>query len=325
MVPSRKPYIYELCPTFLCRDPNFLKFCSCLSEAYWDMTIDDSGMIYMVDWYKIRQRPRWEQNSFRTSDCESWQWRHRISRWLFFFAKSTRKSQGKHDPSTNAITDLYTEDYLNTGWQFYGISHWPGNGQKDCFCCVIMEEVLDTRWFERGKKTNSKHLLHLFSKRASHQKSISSNFHIFTLKQIKQPRRAMFFFAPNLFWRLTPQTRQTSAAGTTKLILTKTNSVTSKLWIYDLSSSTWTELYSAVHYEFSNLGVLSKPQKMGQKTKQKQQQHYTKGNLKKGVQLVFLLLFFNRIMDCWYLIWYGMVLIFSSKEWGDFFGVGCDF
>ena len=63
----------------------------------------------------------------------------------FFFAKSTRKSQGKYDPSTNAITDLYTEDYLNTGWQFYGISHWPGNGQKDGFCCVIMEEVLDTR------------------------------------------------------------------------------------------------------------------------------------------------------------------------------------
>ena len=43
-------------------------------------------------------------------------------------------------------------------------------------------------------------------------------------------------------------------AGTNNLILTKTNTVTSKLWLFDVSSSTWTEMYSAVYYEFSNLG-----------------------------------------------------------------------
>ena len=58
MVPSRKPYISELCLTFSCHDQFPCKMLRCLSEAYWDMTIDDSGMIYMVDWYKIRQRPR---------------------------------------------------------------------------------------------------------------------------------------------------------------------------------------------------------------------------------------------------------------------------
>lgn len=43
-------------------------------------------------------------------------------------------------------------------------------------------------------------------------------------------------------------------AGTNNLIITKTNTVTSKLWLFDVTSSTWTEMWSAVHYEFSNLG-----------------------------------------------------------------------
>lgn len=42
--------------------------------------------------------------------------------------------------------------------------------------------------------------------------------------------------------------------GTSKLVITKTNTVTSKLWIFDTSDSSWTEFWSAVHYEFSNLG-----------------------------------------------------------------------
>lgn len=96
-------------------------------HAYWDMTIDDNGMIYLVDWWKIR----------------------------------------KYDPLTSTLSTLHTEDYLNTGWQFYGVSHWT---------------------------------------------------------------------------------------GTNNLIITKTNTVTSKLWLFDVTSSTWTEMWSAVHYEFSNLG-----------------------------------------------------------------------
>ncbi|CAJ1386166.1 unnamed protein product [Effrenium voratum] len=96
-------------------------------HAYWDMTLDDDGNVYMVDWWKIR----------------------------------------KYDPATASLSTLHTEDYLNTGWQFYGVAHWT---------------------------------------------------------------------------------------GTTKLIVTKTNTVTSKLWLFDLSDSSWTEFYSAVHYEFKNLG-----------------------------------------------------------------------
>ncbi|CAE7263995.1 unnamed protein product [Symbiodinium natans] len=96
-------------------------------HAYWDMTIDDDGNVYMVDWYKIR----------------------------------------KYSVGTGTVSVLHTEDYLNTGWQFYGVTHWT---------------------------------------------------------------------------------------GTTKLILTKSNVVTSKLWIFDTSDSSWTEFYSAVYYEFYNLG-----------------------------------------------------------------------
>lgn len=39
---------------------SFNDFFALSTEAYWDMTIDDNGMIYLVDWYKIR---RWAQNS----------------------------------------------------------------------------------------------------------------------------------------------------------------------------------------------------------------------------------------------------------------------
>ena len=103
-------------------------------KAYWDMTIDDDGNVYMVDWYKIR----------------------------------------KYSVGTGTVSVLHTEDYLNTGWQFYGVTHWT---------------------------------------------------------------------------------------GTTKLILTKSNVVTSKLWIFDTSDSSWTEFYSAVYYEFYNLGPGSKIRK----------------------------------------------------------------
>ena len=97
------------------------------AKAYWDMTIDNDGNLYLVDWYKIR----------------------------------------KYDVTTGAVTDLHTEDYLNTGYHFTGVTHWT---------------------------------------------------------------------------------------GTTKLIVTKTTSVTSELWTFDTSDSTWAQLYSAVYYEFYDLG-----------------------------------------------------------------------
>ncbi|CAE7415195.1 hypothetical protein AK812_SmicGene2899 [Symbiodinium microadriaticum] len=96
-------------------------------HAYWDMTIDNDGNLYLVDWYKIR----------------------------------------KYDVTTGAVTDLHTEDYLNTGYHFTGVTHWT---------------------------------------------------------------------------------------GTNKLIVTKTTSVTSELWTFDTSDSTWAQLYSAVYYEFYDLG-----------------------------------------------------------------------
>ncbi|CAE7662890.1 unnamed protein product [Symbiodinium pilosum] len=96
-------------------------------HAYWDMALDDSGNVYMVDWYKIR----------------------------------------KYDVASGSLSVLHTEDYLNTGWHFTGVSHWT---------------------------------------------------------------------------------------GTTKMIITKTSSVTSQLWIFDTSDSSWVQFYSAVHYEFYNSG-----------------------------------------------------------------------
>ena len=32
----------------------------------------------------------------------------------------------KYDVTTGAVTDLHTEDYLNTGYHFTGVTHWTG-------------------------------------------------------------------------------------------------------------------------------------------------------------------------------------------------------
>ena len=48
------------------------------------MALDDSGNVYMVDWYKIR----------------------------------------KYDVASGSLSVLHTEDYLNTGWHFTGVTYW---------------------------------------------------------------------------------------------------------------------------------------------------------------------------------------------------------
>ena len=41
-------------------------------------------------------------------------------------ACTAKRLRGKFDPATSQLSDLYEEDYLNTGFHFTGISHWTG-------------------------------------------------------------------------------------------------------------------------------------------------------------------------------------------------------
>ena len=46
-------------------------------------------------------------------------------------------TSGKYDPSTSTLSTLHTEDYLNTGWQFYGVSHWTGTSGSVDFVVIL--------------------------------------------------------------------------------------------------------------------------------------------------------------------------------------------
>ena len=112
-----------------------------LSEAYWDMTIDDSGMIYMVDWYKIRQRPRWQ---------------HLKVAGVVWDRQKLRQIWSIHQCSSRSLHRRLPEHGLAVLW-YQSLARWVKDGWNRG-THVLSWKKLWNHADSKGK-TDSKHLL----------------------------------------------------------------------------------------------------------------------------------------------------------------------